>query len=70
MPHPHRITYTELVRSLDAGKIASLDIDAGSSIEGRWKGTSATGKPDFQVIFTDKSEARRWLLAGEPAVRR
>src|SRR5690606_5044198 len=45
-----RLTYTELVRAIDAGRVAHIEIEPGHGVRGRWR-TSATGY-DFEVLYT------------------
>ena len=45
------LTYTELVRAIDAGTIASMDIEPGYGVRGRWK-TSTRAVADFTVLYT------------------
>ena len=48
---PAQLTYTELVRSIDAGRVASMDIEPGYGVRGRWK-TSVQAGADFIVLYT------------------
>ena len=45
------LTYTELVRAIDAGRVGSMDIEPGYGVRGRWN-TSAADAIDFVVLYT------------------
>ena len=45
------LTYTQLTRALDAGRVATLDIEPGYGVRGRWK-TGARTSTDFVVLYT------------------
>ena len=45
------LTYTQLIRSIDAGRVSSIDIEPGYGVRGRWK-TSARATADFVVLYT------------------
>lgn len=45
------LTYSQLVQVLDAGRVASMDIEPGYGVRGRWK-TGAQNAPDFLVLYT------------------
>ncbi len=45
------LTYTQLIRAIDAGRVASMDIEPGYGVRGRWK-TSARTVADFTVLYT------------------
>jgi cell division protease FtsH len=45
------LTYTQLTRALDAGRVASLDVEPGFGVRGRWK-TGAHTSSDFVVLYT------------------
>ncbi len=48
---PATLTYTELVRALDAGRIATLEVEPGYGVRGAWR-TSARRGVDFVVLYT------------------
>ncbi|MGQ0561407.1 MAG: hypothetical protein ACT443_05980, partial [Gemmatimonadota bacterium] len=48
---PATLTYTQLTRALDAGRVAALDIEPGFGVRGRWKSGAQTGD-DFVVLYT------------------
>ncbi|HEX6066774.1 MAG TPA: hypothetical protein VFZ04_21210, partial [Longimicrobiales bacterium] len=45
------LSYTELVRAIDAGRVASMSIEPGYGVRGRWT-TSAADAVDFIVLYT------------------
>ena len=45
------LTYTELVRAIDAGRVGSMSIEPGYGVRGRWN-TSAADAVDFIVLYT------------------
>jgi cell division protease FtsH len=45
------LTYTQLIRAIDAGRVASMDIEPGYGVRGRWK-TSTHAATDFTVLYT------------------
>lgn len=45
------LTYTQLVRAVDAGRVATLDVEPGHGVRGRWK-TSTHDAIDFTVLYT------------------
>ncbi|HET9441113.1 MAG TPA: AAA family ATPase [Longimicrobiales bacterium] len=45
------LTYTELVRAIDAGRVASINIEPGYGVRGRWR-TSMHSNADFEVLYT------------------
>jgi cell division protease FtsH len=52
MPAPAaELTYTELVRAIEAGRVGSMSIEPGYGVRGRWT-TSATDATDFIVLYT------------------
>ncbi|HEX6260543.1 MAG TPA: AAA family ATPase, partial [Woeseiaceae bacterium] len=48
---PATLSYTELVRSVAAGRVASMDIEPGYGVRGNWR-TGAETSPDFVVLYT------------------
>src|SRR5438067_1682232 len=48
---PATLTYTQLVRAVDAGRVASMSIEPGYGVHGRWK-TSTVRSADFVVLYT------------------
>ena len=59
---PAQLTYTELVRSIDAGRVASMDIEPGYGVRGRWK-TSVQSGADFIVLYTAADPAPLRFIA-------
>ena len=49
---PAVLTYTELVRAIDVGRVASMDIEPGYGVRGRWKTTTAKSSADFVVLYS------------------
>ncbi|HEX6560204.1 MAG TPA: AAA family ATPase [Longimicrobiales bacterium] len=48
---PATLTYTQLVHALDAGRVASIEIEPGYGVRGRWRvGTQQAA--DFVVLYT------------------
>jgi cell division protease FtsH len=45
------LTYSQLVNALNSGRVASMDIEPGYGVRGRWK-TSIHTTPDFEVLYT------------------
>ena len=45
------LTYTQLIRAIDAGRVATIDIEPGYGVRGRWK-TSTHAVTDFTVLYT------------------
>ena len=45
------LSYTQLVRSMDAGRVAAIQIEPGYGVHGMWK-TGAQTAPDFLVLYT------------------
>ena len=45
------LSYTELVRAIEAGRVASMSIEPGYGVRGRWT-TSAADAVDFIVLYT------------------
>ena len=45
------LTYTQLMRAIDAGRVATLDIEPEFGVRGTWKTGANTGS-DFVVLFT------------------
>jgi cell division protease FtsH len=45
------LTYTQLLRAIDAGRVASMDIEPGYGVRGRWQ-TSTRTATDFTVLYT------------------
>lgn len=52
MHEPQSVAYTQFVRALDGGRVASLSIEPGERITGRWRGLRAgSDGGDFQVVY-------------------
>jgi len=49
-PAPPTVSYTELVRGIDAGRVAELEVLPGVGAEGRWSTPGASGER-FRVTF-------------------
>jgi len=47
---PATLTWTELTRVIDGGRVSSLSIETGEAIFGNWK-TSASEQPDFVTVY-------------------
>jgi len=47
-PAPERIGYTELVTAIDQGRVASITIEPGKQVRGRWADTDSSG---FVTVF-------------------
>ncbi len=45
------LTYTELVQSIDGGRVAHIAIEPGHGVLGRWQG-STNSAYDFEVLYT------------------
>jgi cell division protease FtsH len=45
------LTYTQLVRAIDGGRVATMDVEPGYGVRGRWK-TSTHAAHDFVVLYT------------------
>ncbi|HUP89809.1 MAG TPA: hypothetical protein VM100_10670, partial [Longimicrobiales bacterium] len=45
------LTYSQLVQAIDAGRVASMEIEPGYGVRGHWK-TGARTAPDFVVLYT------------------
>ncbi|MGQ0814085.1 MAG: ATP-dependent metallopeptidase FtsH/Yme1/Tma family protein [Gemmatimonadota bacterium] len=48
---PATLTYTQLTRTVDAGRVASIDIEPGYGVRGQWKSGARTSA-DFVVLYT------------------
>lgn len=62
---PATISWSDLVRVLDAGRVSSISIDPGKAIYGHWK-SSAAESPDFVTVYP--SEQIESLLQRASAV--
>src|SRR5690606_9350906 len=49
-PAPPSVSYTELVRGIDGGRVAALEVVPGVGAEGRWSAPGAAGER-FRVTF-------------------
>src|SRR5687768_16806717 len=61
------LTYTQLIRSIDAGRVSSIDIEPGYGVRGRWK-TSTRKAADFVVLYTAADPAPVLLKAERAGV--
>src|SRR5688572_5665544 len=48
---PHALTYTELVRAIDAGRVASLEVTSADVIRGRFLHGGAGMEADFETTY-------------------
>ena len=61
------LSYTQLIRSIDAGRVSSIDIEPGYGVRGRWR-TSTSTAADFVVLYTAADPAPVLLKAERAGV--
>ena len=70
-PEPVRLAYSDLLRAVAAGRVASLDIIKGDVVEGRWSGAAhVPGAPaDFFTVYPLESADALVTRATDAGVR-
>jgi cell division protease FtsH len=48
---PADLSYTELVRAIEAGRVSSLEIASGDAVRGRYVGTPSAAPADFVTVY-------------------
>ena len=67
---PAVLTYTQLIRAIDAGRVASMDIEPGYGVRGRWHTSSTQAAADFVVLYTAADPAPLLLRAEQKGDRK
>ncbi len=65
---PAELTYTQLIRALEAGRVGSMDIEPGYGVRGRWQTTTAKTSADFVVLYTAADPAPLLVRAEQHGV--